>query len=95
MGSQESHSNFGRLVHAGHSYEMGHPIAVLDVIGCFLQLMPIEPGSSELVGNVMWAHNGRLVSTPAATQVQIPQQLATSNAFYPSKLQVWLEEINI
>lgn len=77
-------STMGRLVHDGKAHEMGFPASVTDVIGCFLQLQKNSNGEG-LEGNVMWSHNGQLVTSPHANLVCIPPEIATESAFFPSK----------
>lgn len=74
----------GRLVHNGEAHEMGFPATVQSVIGCFLQLQE-SPNGEGLEGNVMWSHNGQLVTSPHANLVHIPPELATESAFFPSE----------
>ncbi|VDD75622.1 unnamed protein product [Mesocestoides corti] len=82
-GSLVKQSTMGRLVHNGKAYEMGFPIHVSDVLGCFLQLQEDADGGG-LVGNVMWSHNGQLVTSPHANLVRIPPEIANENAFFPT-----------
>ncbi len=77
------HSAMGRLLHNGEAHEMGFAAAVSDVIGCFLQLQQ-DPASGDLEGNVMWSHNGHLITSPHANLVRIPPAIANENAFFPS-----------
>ena len=84
-GSSMKQSKMGRLVHNGEAYEMGFPASVSDVIGCFLQLHKAPNGDS-LEGNVMWSHNGQLVTSPHANLVHIPPETANGAAFFPSTL---------
>ncbi|EUB62652.1 Band 4.1-like protein [Echinococcus granulosus] len=83
-GSSVKQSAMGRLVHNGKVHEMGFPASVSDVIGCFLQLQK-NPNGDGLEGNVMWSHNGQLVTSPHANIVCIPPEIATDSAFFPSK----------
>ncbi|VDO10100.1 unnamed protein product [Rodentolepis nana] len=82
-GSYAKQSTMGRLVHNGEAHEMGFPATVSNVIGCFLQLQP-NPDGEGLEGNVMWSHNGQLVTSPHANLVRIPPELATNSAFFPN-----------
>ncbi|VDM17673.1 unnamed protein product [Hydatigera taeniaeformis] len=82
-GSSIKQSTMGRLVHNGKAHEMGFPASVTDVIGCFLQLQKSSSGDG-LEGNVMWSHNGQLVTSPHANLVFIPPEIATESAFFPS-----------
>ncbi|KAL5960654.1 Band protein 1 [Taenia solium] len=82
-GSSIKQSTMGRLVHDGKAHEMGFPASVTDVIGCFLQLQKTSTGEG-LEGNVMWSHNGQLVTSPHANLVCIPPEIATESAFFPS-----------
>lgn len=84
----------GRLVHNGESQEMGFAAAVYDVIGCFLQLQKNQSDGS-LEGNVMWSHNGHLVTSPHANLVRIPPEIASNNAFFPGKIQKTCQSINL
>nr|CUU98937.1 hypothetical transcript [Hymenolepis microstoma] len=82
-GSYAKQSTTGRLVHNGEAHEMGFPATVSSVIGCFLQLQQ-NPDGEGLEGNVMWSHNGQLVTSPHANLVRIPPEIATSSAFFPT-----------
>ncbi|VUZ54955.1 unnamed protein product [Hymenolepis diminuta] len=82
-GSYAKQYTMGRLVHNGEAHEMGFPAAVSNVIGCFLQLQKSSDGEG-LEGNVMWSHNGQLVTSPHANLVRIPPRVATDSAFFPT-----------
>ncbi|CDS37228.1 SPRY domain containing protein [Echinococcus multilocularis] len=82
-GSSVRQSAMGRLVQNGKVHEMGFPASVSDVIGCFLQLQK-NPNGDGLEGNVMWSHNGQLVTSPHANLVCIPPEIATDSAFFPA-----------